>query len=65
MNNKLKEYRERAGMTQRELATITSVPIRNIKAYERGQVCIKNATAITVYKLAHTLGITVEDLLIG
>ena len=38
MNNRLKEYRERAGLSQTELAWIAKMAAQNISAIERGKL---------------------------
>ena len=60
---KLKEIREKRGMTQAELADKSGVSVRTIQAYERGGRDINTAAASTVYKLATVLRCAVEDLL--
>ena len=38
MNNRLKEYRERAGLSQTELAWMAKMAAQNISAIERGKL---------------------------
>ena len=59
----LKAYRKAAGMTQLELAAASGVNLRTLQDYEQGKKPISQAAAITVYKIAKALNITVEDLI--
>lgn len=61
---KLRKYTQTAGLTQKELAEISGVPLRAVQDYSQGHKSINQAAAITVYKLAKALGVSVEDLLI-
>lgn len=59
----LKRIRTEAGITQLELYTRSGVSLRTIQEYEQGRKPINGAAALTVYKLAQALNVTVEDLL--
>ena len=59
----LKEYRLKANLSQRDLAQITSIPLRTIQQYEQRQKNINNAKAQSLIVLAKTLKCNVEDLL--
>lgn len=59
----LKAYRKAAGMTQLELAAASGVNLRTLQDYEQGKKPISQAAAITVYKIAKALGVSVEDLI--
>ena len=59
----LKAYRKAAGMTQLELAAASGVNLRTLQDYEQGKKPISQAAAITVYKIAKALNVTVEDLI--
>lgn len=61
--NKLKEARNRAGLSQAELANRSEVSARMIQHYEQGVKDINKAQGITLYKLAQALQVTIEDLL--
>lgn len=61
--NALQKIRKRAGLSQSQLAELSGVSLRMIQKYETGERNINNASAITVYKLAQTLKVNVEDLL--
>ena len=46
-----------------EMDANSSVPIRNIRAYEQGKLNIAKAQADTVFALARALSCKVEDLI--
>ena len=59
----LKEIRQKRGISQTQLANLSNVSLRAIKAYEQGTVDISKAQAETLYALAQTLNCTIEDLI--
>lgn len=59
----LRAQREIAGLSQAELAREAHVGLRSIQMYEQRVNDIDKAQAHTVYKLAHALGCSMEDLL--
>ena len=59
----LKHYRERAELSQSQLAKVSGVNVRMIQNYEQGYKDINKASVITVYKLAKALNINTEDLI--
>lgn len=59
----LKTWRKKWQLSQTELASISGVPVRTIKAYEQEKLDISKAQADTLYKLARTLNCTIEDLI--
>ena len=59
----LKAYRKAAGMTQLELAAASCVNLRTLQDYEQGRKPISQAAAVTVYRIARALDVTVEDLI--
>lgn len=59
----LSRIRKEMGLTQDELSRRSSIPIRNIRAYEQEQNDICKAEAETVAKLAVALHCSMEDLL--
>ena len=61
--NSLQKIRKQVGLSQSQLAELSGVSIRMIQKYETGERNINNASAITVYKLAQTLKVNVEDLI--
>lgn len=58
----IKEARLNAGLKQEELAMKSGVKLSTLQKLERGASNINGATVETVLRLAHTLGVTVEDL---
>ena len=62
MNN-LKKIRNENNLSQSKLAELSGVSLRMIQKYETGDRDINNASAVTVYKLAQTLKVNVEDLI--
>lgn len=59
----LKRLREASGLSQSGLADKSGVSVRMIQKYEQGVKDINKAQAITVYNLAKTLDVTVENLI--
>lgn len=59
----LKNYRLLASLSQKELASITEIPIRTIQQYEQKQKNINVAKTETVLKLAKALNTSVENLI--
>lgn len=57
----LKRLREQAGMSQRELAEASGVPVRTIQQYEQRQKNIRRAAYETVSSLASALRCRPED----
>ncbi len=58
--SRLKEHRERRGLTQMELATLSGVSRATIARYEGGEV--RRPHPSTVRKLARVLKVRPEDL---
>lgn len=61
--SKLKENRERARLTQKELSERSGVNIRTIQDYEQGRKFINKAQGLSLYRLANALNVTIEELL--
>lgn len=59
----LKRIRIDSGITQAALAERSGVSLRTLQDYEQGRKPINGAAALTVYRLAQAIGVTVEDLL--
>ena len=59
----LKIWRKKRRLSQSELAKISEVPLRTIKAYEQRKLDISKAQGDTLYKLARTLDCTMEELI--
>ena len=60
----LQKLRLKKNYSQRDLSIASGVPLRNIKAYERGQIEISKASGETLYLLAKALDCSIEDLLV-
>lgn len=60
---KLKQLRQRAGLSQSELADASGVPKRTIQQYEQRQKSINKAQAEYLMMLARALNCRVEDLI--
>lgn len=63
MDTNLKLIRNERGLSQRELASLTNIPIRSIQQYEQKQKNINKAQAQYLVTLAKVLCCSVEDLL--
>ena len=59
----LKRIRKYAGLTQKQLAELSGVPIRQIQLFEQRQRDINHTKAIDVVKLGRVLGCRPEELL--
>lgn len=59
----LKRIRKLAGLSQRELAELSGVSIRQLQLFEQRQRDINRTKAIDIVKLARVLGCKAEDLL--
>lgn len=59
----LKSVRIDKNISQSTLAKMSGVSIRNIQAYEQGQININNASAVSVYSLCKALECKYEDIL--
>ncbi len=60
VGEKIKEYRENAGLKQRQLAESVGVSYAMINQVERGT---KNPSLQVAYEIARVLGCSVEDFL--
>lgn len=63
MDCPLKKWRQKRQLSQNQLALLSGVPVRNIKAYEQGVVELSKAQGETLYLLSKALDCTIEDLL--
>lgn len=63
METRLKTYRTLIGLSQRELAEKTDIPVRTIQQYEQRQKNINKAQAAYLIKLSKALFCEPEDLL--
>lgn len=57
MASSLKEFRQSAGLTQRELAEKAGVNVRQIQKYESGEYALENMTAKTLLSISDILGV--------
>ena len=60
---KLKQLRQRTGLSQSELAEVSGVPVRTIQQYEQRQKSINKAKAEYLIMLARALHCNAEDLM--
>lgn len=61
--NKLKQHREAAGITQKQLAEKTQMSLRTIQHLEQGTRDLNKAQAFTVWSIAKALNCKMEDLI--
>lgn len=61
--SKLKKFRERKGLSQKDLENLTGVSKRVIQNYEQGVRDIDGVSGERLYRFAIALGCRVEDLL--
>ena len=61
--SKLQNARKAAGLSQSKLAEASGVNVRMIQHYEQGVKDINQAAGITLYQLATSLNVNIEDLL--
>ena len=61
-NNKVREIRNRCGLTLQELSDRTGVNIRQITKLEQGEISIENITAKNLMALSEGLGVAPQDL---
>ena len=61
MENKVKEYREKSGLTQGQLAEIINVSRQTVNSLETGKY---NPSIFLAHKLAKTFHVAIEDLFI-
>lgn len=59
MGEKLREARQRAGMTQAQLAEAIGCKQKDVSRWEAGQI---EPGVLTVKKMAHVLGCSMDDL---
>ena len=62
-SNKLKFYRKKRKLSQKELATLSNIPIRTIQQYEQNQKDLDKANVTYLINLARVLNCNIEDLL--
>lgn len=62
-SNKLKFYRKKRKLSQKELATLSNIPIRTIQQYEQNQKDLDKANVTYLVNLVRVLNCDIEDLL--
>lgn len=63
MNNHVKMYRKKQGLTQADLANRASLNIRQIQKIENGEVRTENITLKTMQAIAQALNAKIDDLI--
>lgn len=61
----LEYHRKRKGITQKQLAELSTVRIQSISRFETGERDITQATCDTAIKLANALGVSLTDILVN
>ena len=61
--NRLQFYRQKLGLTQRELSDLSGVNLRTLQQYEAGSKDLNKASAGSVIRLSQVLGRTPAELL--
>ena len=59
----LQDRRKKKGLTQKQLAEISGITLKNIQHYEAGQRNLDNARLETISKFAMALDCRIEDIL--
>lgn len=62
-NEKLKLLREKAGLSQSQLAAAADLSVRVLQNYEQGSRNLNGAKLITLLRLCKALGCTLSDLI--
>lgn len=63
MNNCIKAYRKKQGLTQKDLANRAGLNIRQIQKIENGEAKIENVTLKTMQAIAQALNAKIDDLI--
>lgn len=63
MNNHVKMYRKKQGLTQADLANRASLNIRQIQKIENGEAKTENITLKTMQAIAQTFNVKIDDLI--
>ena len=59
----LKQNREKANMSQTELANKTGISLRTIQSYEQGQKNLNGAKLVTLLKFCNALDCTLDSII--
>lgn len=63
MNNHIKTYRKKQGLTQTGLANLAGLNIRQIQKVENEEVKTENITLKTMQAIAQALNAKIDDLI--
>ena len=63
MNNNIKAYRRKQGLTQTDLANRAGLNIRQIQKIENGEAQTENVTLKTMRAIAQALNAKIDDLI--
>lgn len=63
MNNHIKAYRKKQGLTQTDLANRAGLNIRQIQKIENDEVQTENVTLKTMQAIAQALNTKIDDLI--
>lgn len=63
MNNRIKSYRKKQGLTQTALANRAGLNIRQIQKIENGEAQTENVTLKTMQAIAQALNAKIDDLI--
>lgn len=63
MNNHIKTYRKKQGLTQADLANRAGLNIRQIQKIENGEAQTENITLKTMQAIAQALNAKIDDLI--
>lgn len=63
MNNHIKMYRKKQGLTQTDLANRAELNIRQIQKIENGEVKTENVTLKTMKAIAQVFNVKIDDLI--
>lgn len=63
MNNRIKTYRKKQGLTQTDLANRAELNIRQIQKIENGEAKTENITLKTMQTIAQALNTKIDDLI--
>lgn len=62
-SNNIKKYRQQQNLTQRDLAMMSDVSLRQIQALESGAVNVRHVKVDTVLRLSYALNVSINELL--
>lgn len=63
MNNRIKTYRKKQGLTQTDLANRAELNIRQIQKIENEEAKTENITLKTIQAIAQALNTKIDDLI--